>query len=676
MRKFKLGSFLWLLVLGFGAGDAKAQPPTHLWPGVAPCAGTLQACINAAAEGDVVQIVTNTPVAENLNLPRSIALEAGSGFSPRLAAGFGISGSSVGSVSFNIAIRRIALSNASINLTHGSSAIAIIEIRHVDIDSTSLTSVAGIHVEASGSGAATIRITDNRLHVAAPFSDAVTVQFTGNNGSTALVDFNRIESVGVDTRWAILAEADAGSVASVDIVNNEVRGHYVLYGIGVSEGQFSSTTSTLTARVLGNVVVGRNRLNSGIAHFIKDGNISTKAFNNTVVGGNAGIRFGRWSTTTFVGSISGPMLNNLLAYNFFGFEIDLEFQVPGNADYNLLFGNTANFYAAGTHDLGTDPQLRSLTDVHVQTGSPVIGAGNGFAGLDFVSSGVGTVDADGLRRIKGPMDIGAYEFGDLSLRVRADTPSGNNFAINQAPVDGNPLASLFATVNVGAGPVVITDAHPTGVYYFSGLWRLFNQDLATMPVGVVFNAFAPRTGDGTFVHTATVANLSGGDTIIDLVELNNQPEKILLATSNWNPGASPGVYNNHTTSVGYAEPNWLVENNDFAAWAVGAAVNIYSQDGSPNAYLHTATSGNSSGAQTMLDHLLLNGTPCAQVNVTPRSGNHGNTTFDVAYDNGSQRWIIFNHTLPMANGAQFNIVIDPGQVLACAGVLMSDGFED
>ena len=621
-----------------------------------------------------MRIATNTAVAESLTLPRSITLEGASGFSARLASGFGISANSTGSASFNINIRRIALTNGGISLSHNSSAAANIEVRHVDIAATAAAPYAGISVQLNGSTGNYVRIIDNRVRVAASTARtyALGVEFVGGSG-TALMEFNRVESIGTEMQWGIYSQDSAGSTPTITFANNEVRGRFIQAAIGLLEG-LSVANSAVTATVLGNVVVCHNYQGAGIVHGVFNGSIATRILNNTVVRCHDGI----YITPILLGggTISGPVLNNLVAYNNYGLNIASGLQSGVTEDYNLLFGNTNNAYTPGAHDVSTHPLLRSLTDLRVQAGSPAISAANGFAALDFVSTGVGLVDADGLRRVKGALDIGAYEFGDFTLRARADAPTGNNFAINQALINGNPSASLFATVNVGAGPAVITDAHPYGVYYSSGLWRLFNQDFVAMPLAVEFNVFVPRSGDATFVHVVSAANSLGGDTIIDLPELNNRIDKILLATANWNPGGSPGVYNNHTTAVGYTSINWVVENNDLAAWPIGAAVNIYAQDPSPNAYVHSATAGNTSGFQTVLDHPLLNGIPCAQVNVTPRVGSHGNTTFDVYYDAGIGRWAIYNHSLAMAIFAQFNIVIDAAQVTACAGTMFSDGFEN
>lgn len=672
MRKHHPFLFLVAAVLAIASPGANAL--TRNWPGVAPCAATLQACIDASAAGDGVQIATNTWIAENLSLPRSITLEGAIGFSAQMASGFSIEGNSSDANPYNIAIRRIGLVNAHIFINHNQAGTANIEIRRVRIVSTSVTSAAGIRVQAGSGGLATVRISDNWLRVASPglFDAGLEVGLSGNHG-TALIDFNHLEAVGDGDGWGIVAQATGGATPTVTIINNEVRGRFSRGAIGISEGLFSSTPSTLTARVMGNAVSARRRQGNGITHVINNGSIETQVINNTVVGTAFGMSFSRWSGSAGTGSISGPVQNNLFAFNDRGLFLNPEFITPIAEDYNLVFGNNSNQYTPGANDVVADPKLRSLTDLRLQTGSPAINQGNSIALLWFPTS-IGLVDADGLRRYKnGAADIGAYEFGDFSLRARADAPSFNGFAINQALVDGNPNARLFAT------PVYdgVTNAEPIGVYYTSATWWIFNQSppAAAMPVGAAFNVFVPADANGTFVHTATAANTSGHFTTIDNSALNNQPNQIVLATANWNPGGAAGVYNPHTTSVGYLGSNWFVLNNDFGAMPDGAAFNLYSQSPSPNAYVHGASSANTGGNLTVLDHPLLNGTPCAQVHITPRT-TAVDTTFDVIYGVSSLRWRIFSHNTPVAVGAEFNVVIDAGQVAACAGVLFGDGFED
>jgi hypothetical protein len=684
--------FLALTAASVTLASSCAHAVIRSWPGIAPCAGTLQACIDASAAADTVQIVTNAPITQSLFLPRSITLEGGVGFSAQMATGMSIEGNSTDDNAYNVTVRRVALTNARIMLSHNRAGTANIQISRTHIVSTSASSIAGIGVNITG-GTATVRISDNRLRVATPglFDYAIRVGFVGGN-SSALIDFNQLQSVGDGDGWGIFADATSAAMPEVTIINNEVRGRYSRGAIGISEGLFSSTASTVTARVVGNAVLGRRRQGTGIMHVINNGTINTRVINNTVVGTLFGAIFSRWNGGAVTGTISGPVTNNLIAHNDRGLSINPEYQTPIVEDYNLIFDNVQNTYTPGAHDVTSNPLLRSGTDLRLQPGSPAINVAASLSTLDaYVAADVGVVDADGLRRIKAVQaDIGAYEFGDFSLHPRADAPSGNYFVI--APVVINDLnitsanARLFTTANAGsnAEPPLITDKNPTGVWYLNTAgnenWRIFNQvpTGAAMPVGAEFNVFIPSDGNGTFVHTANVGNTSAHVTTINNSALNNLPNRIVLATANYNPGGVPGIYNPHTISVGYFGSSWFVLNNDFANMPVGAAFNIYAQDPSPNAYVHAATSANASGANaTVLDHPLLNGIACAQLYVTPRSGGQGDTTFDVYFNAASQRWITFNHNgVVMPVGAQFNIVIDAGQVAACNGVLFGDGFED
>ncbi len=672
------------VVLTAALASIDAHAVVRTWPGVAPCAGTLQACVAASAAADTVQIVTNTPIDENVFLSRSITLEGHIGFSAQMAAGRAIYGNSTDDGSYNLTIRRIALTNGMIEFTHNRAGAANIEIRRVSMVSTAPTSASGIRIHAGSAGTAHVRIADNRLKVAVPalFDAAMQVTFFGSNGS-ALIDFNRIESVGDAGGWGILADAVSGSAANVIVVNNELRGRYARAAIGISEGLFSSTPSSVTARVIGNAMVGRSRQGAGSLFVINNGSINAQVVNNTAVELLYGISFSRWSGSSGTGSIGGPVTNNLIARNDRGLQINPEFQPSVVENYNLIFGNDANTYTPGANDVTGDPLLISSTDVRLRAGSPAINAAAGFDTFSaYTNAGLGMVDADGLRRFKDTQaDMGAYEYGDFSLRARANAPTANTFVVDHASINNAPLSRLFATVNAGPtdDPPLTTNANPFGVYYFSGRWRMFNQETdAAFALGVEFNVFVPSDGNGAFVHTATAGNLSGHFTTINNSALNNLPSRIVLATPNWNPGGSAGVYNPHTTSVGYFGSSWFVLNNDFADIPVGAAFNIYAQDPSPNAYVHTASSANAYAVGgTILDHPLLNGTRCAQFYVTPRTGLHGDATFDVFYTDLTQRWVIFNHgAVAMTEFAEFNIVIDAAQVAACHGVMFADGFED
>ena len=60
---------------------------THQWPGSSPCAGTLQACLDGVDPGDTIEVVTETPIDEELQIGQSLTLKAAAGVRPVLPAG-------------------------------------------------------------------------------------------------------------------------------------------------------------------------------------------------------------------------------------------------------------------------------------------------------------------------------------------------------------------------------------------------------------------------------------------------------------------------------------------------------------------------------------------------------------------------------------------------------------
>lgn len=680
MRPNGVALFLFVSTL-----SVPARAAIRTWPGPAPCAGTLQECIDAATAGDFILIATNVVIAENLTLSKSLVLQPSDGFAPRLAPGFGISGTSSGGAFYSVVVRRLALTDARVVLTHAGSGSAHMEVRGLTITSTNSTAPAGIRVSASLSGAAGIRIAENRLRVAVPslFDAAIEVEYQGSSGS-ALVDFNRVETVADAGGWGILADATLGATPTVTIANNEVRGLYGRNAITVTEGLFSSTPSTVTARLIGNAVIGRDRQGGGISHTIYAGSIDTQLLSNTAVDTGFAAGFSRWSGSPGTGTITGTVLNNLVAFNNFGLFINPEFQAGVTENYNLVFNNTSNSYTPGPNDVTSNPMLRALNNPRLAQASPAIDVGDSsVTTAALTAAGLGQLDVDGLRRVKASVvDIGAYEYGDKSLLARADSPAFNYFAINHPATNGFPNARLFTVSNFGPTdepPLPPLNAESLGVWYSAGTWRIFNQSGATMPAGARFNVFVPGAGTGVFVHTATAGTITAQEvTVVNDPSLNSNPNKVVLVTPNWNPGGAPGIYNNHPISIGYSSPTWFIRNDDLGALNVNAAFNVYAQDPSPNAFVHTATTANIAGSSSSLDHPLLNGVRCAQVNVSRRGLGilPVATTLDVYYNPAIQRWSIFNHnSVPMALGAEFFVVVDPGQVFDCTDLIFKDGFQ-
>ena len=124
-----------------------------------------------------------------------------------------------------------------------------------------------------------------------------------------------------------------------------------------------------------------------------------------------------------------------------------------------------------------------------------------------------------------------------------------------------------------------------------------------------------------FVHTATVSNISSSWTYLDHHLLNANPGAIIHVTQNWNPGGSGGTYNDSVIGV-YYDPfvmRWTVFNQDLAPIPVGADFNISIASNKTASFTHTATAGNTLGAETFVVHPVTDFDPNVIVEVAPGS---------------------------------------------------------
>ena len=242
----------------------------------------------------------------------------------------------------------------------------------------------------------------------------------------------------------------------------------------------------------------------------------------------------------------------------------------------------------------------------------------------------------------------------------ATNTSGNSTLIDNPLTNGKPNAKILVT------PIGTTNSHPIGVWYDGTKWGIFNQDLATMPIGVSFNVFViPETYAGGFVHKATATNISGNITVIDHPLTNNNPNALVFVTQNWNPGGGGGTYNNHNISVYYAGGKWRIFNQDLATMPTNTAFNVLVLVPQSATFVHKATSANSTGHVTDIDHPLSNNDPNAIVFITPNwnpggvGGTYNNHNIGVYYEGSPiNKWSIFNQDIAtMPNDAAFNVLI-------------------
>ncbi|HVH34854.1 MAG TPA: choice-of-anchor Q domain-containing protein [Tahibacter sp.] len=667
---------------------AAAGVPASVWPGVTPCNTTLQACIDATADGGSVLVATSAAIDENLNLyNRSLTVAAASGAQPRLASGRWISVSSAAILgNQNVTLRGLSLSDGYVWAAYNGIGTATFDFSGLVLDQVS--SPTYIRIEGRTGNTVQARLYGNRITAIPRNLNAGLVEIVDGGGTVnASVYYNSVRSSAATAGEGagILVDAHSGGGGTLKIHGNTVRGGFFRGGIFVSEGLFSSTASDIEARVYSNVVVcaaapASGSTGNGIGFVANNGRIGAQALNNTLTRCSNGISANQWSGGGAGASVSGLVKNNLIAGER-GLVFTAALTASLSNDYNLL--NVANNIATpGANTITADARLVDRDVPRLRADSPAIDAADSAAlGLGLIFNALPTTDADGLRRFKGPggatADIGAYEYGDRSLLHVADAANttGHVTRIDDVLLDDQADAAPIATPNWNAVSNGIANDTPFGIYYFSGKWRLFSEDAVTpVPAGAAWNVFVPGAGGGAFRHVSSAANSSGSATTLDSSSLNNLPERIVLVTQNWSAGSS--VYNAHPIGLNYVATgpsagSWRIANLDGAAMPANAGFDVYAQEASPNAFRVDAPAG---GNGIVLDHPLLNGNRCARAHVSRiGTGSAAPRNFDVYYGTGNGRWQIYSYS-PLQAGMAFNVVVDPAQVFDCGDRIFANRF--
>jgi hypothetical protein len=681
-----------LTILLFTAMSPVAVAAPVGWPsGTAPCNTTLQACIDGVGSGITVEIRTSAPVNENLVINKNLDLVAARGVDANLATGRGITGTVSGAAAWNLTLRGLRLVNGRIDLNHSSSGAASLTFEDLRIESSAPGNVAGIRARLSNAAASTVRATGNRLRVSAPnlFDAGMEIEFSGGSGHLADIRWNSVESQGVSDGWGILGSAVNGTTAEFRMLGNEIRGEFRRDGIMVSEGLFSSTPSTVTARIVSNVVIGEGGGSGGIGSVVNQGNTSAQILNNTVVRAD-GISLSRWGGggPPATGTTSGNIFNNIIAFNRWGLQNLPAAGGTATNNYNLLHRNTnPGAHTAGVDDVNADPLLRSLDAPRLGVGSPAIDAGNALA---LIGGGpLPLLDADGLRRLvngdgAGPADadIGAYEYGHRMLLAGSGGAFSNYFPINDPLANVSNASRLFTTLNRFVNPTSI-NPRPVGVFLGgSGLgWSIFNQDISAMSPTLAYNVFHPLPSS-TLQMVTVGATLPGSPNAIALPSPGSLD--IVLAEQNWNGNGTTGIYNNNPIAVGFEAGSWFLHNANGVALPANAKFNVYWQPPSPNAFEILKTPDDPlTEFAVLIDHPLLNGTPCAQFVVTPTSdapAAENGAIFDLTYSNvgggfAGNKWVVFSHSGAIAN-KRYHVLVVPEQISDCTkGPLFRDQFE-
>lgn len=690
------GLCLGLALIAAGATNAA----TRTWPGNAPCAGTLQACIDASAAGDEVLIATAAEIDENITLNKSFALRAAPNQVARFAPGRSVTGQ-VSSTVTSWDIEGLRLRDGRIELVHSAPSSLTVRLVNNAIEVTegpTLGSPVGLRViKSNANGTASVDVQNNRVD--SGISNQPALSLSLNARATGRVAFNRITRSGVtnSSGAGLLLRLSPGDPHVVNVYGNRIEGGFadgaLRVDVGVSPVFGSAGSSTPVVRAFSNALVCLGSVGSApngfyAASFAASGQNELRLFNNTAVGCDTPI----WIDYPINGpGWSGSIFNNLIAYNTESLVVSGNVVGGFTIERNLSFGNSFNTLpASATLTVTGNPRLRSLRFPRLGAGSAAIDAGNAVsAQLLYGAAGAPQVDVDGRRRTIGTgttaVDIGAYESGDSVGLVRNGASSASTVALGVAS-ESIPVL-LGKSFNPLPGVQGVANPSPVGVFH---ALQWFGQAIgASLPAGASLHAFAPGP-QGSF-GASYRHETAGGNTAFESTSLSNaylngkgREDAIVLTTPVWLGGAQ----NPQNIAVGYSCPSgstgancWFIGNQALgASMPTGLGFHVYAQDPSPNAFVHRVTTAGR--FSPMPDHPLLGDDPnrCARALATPRvvPGLTNNTPYELEWRqiHGRGVWGIQGEAA-MPVGAEFFVFVDAASYEDCAfAELFKDGFED
>jgi hypothetical protein len=658
-----------LLTLPSLAGAA-----TLTWPGAAPCNASLQACIDAAAPGDVVQIDTDAPIASQVNIQKPLGLRAAPGRRPVIAGDIRLEvpdSAPPGEVVINV--DGLDIHGGTITAIHFASRSARIRLRGNTIRSGRLgigeAGVPAVEVLAGSSSALVLEVVGNLIDPrspvpAGPGNPGLRIDGAGSGYLTAHLAFNRIPMRNAPSFAAVDVSRPAGS-SELYVSHNRIEGSGFRHGFLLRSGTEGPLSTTQFMRFMNNVVVGQGGSGEGAALSLvpNGGSLSSEVFTNTFTHGQRGLL-----ATGLIDMLGFHY--NLVAYN------DEDVLVPAGGDVqydtNLAHGNRIQ-RLAGTTGLVTGSPRLQMDGFRLRAGSAAIDAISGETGMTPFAQ----TDIDGLPRLKGGfIDIGAHEWGARHLLHRAGPGNTVLHATDLSQLQGEPAANPLLTQNWNPGDIGgIYNNQPVGVYYFEGVWRVFNENIAPMPAGAAFNVFVP--GSATPGHLSAPANTFDGASLIDREGLNGNPDAFVLATHHWNGHGSPGQYMDTRWGIAYLGGFWNLIDLE-APFPYQRGFNLHVQSRSGSAFLHVSDASNTAVNWTTIDHPLLNGTPCALLQVTPRTDGSFPPSQQLGVWYTGERWAVFHQgSAAMPAGVQMHVLFDPAQVESCSRErIFADGVED
>jgi hypothetical protein len=173
------------------------------------------------------------------------------------------------------------------------------------------------------------------------------------------------------------------------------------------------------------------------------------------------------------------------------------------------------------------------------------------------------------------MAFTGYAQQEYTLTTSAANISSAKALIDLPGLSGNTNAIIIATPQ---GNTKTLNPHPTGAWYYSGKWNIFNCDFAPMPVGLTYKVqYFLTPGANQFLHLVTQGSLGAEGSYIDNPVLNNKPNAQFGIFPNHSPETRAGSWlNPHEAKAAYntSSGKWYITNINGQLMQKGCAYNI------------------------------------------------------------------------------------------------------
>lgn len=288
------------------------------------------------------------------------------------------------------------------------------------------------------------------------------------------------------------------------------------------------------------------------------------------------------------------------------------------------------------------------------------------AGSLKLVTGLGALSCECVADPTGPS---TRTSGAFTHTTSAYNTSGHITTMDHPTLNGNPDAKVhFFHVFNPTGGAGAYNGNPAAAWYnyATGRWVIANMNNATMPLGT---GFSVRVGRGS-VHRSNTSNSSGHQTTLEHLLANGDPEALIQISPTPYAGVWSGTTNNHPIGVWFDSilQRWRVFNQDIGTMptSTGFSFDVEMPANRGLAFLHAATSANTTGHVTFLDHPMLNENPAAKILVTPNwsKGERYIGGFLGLWFNGS-RWAIYTESgtgpgpaLPLGSAFNIEILVD------------------